>query len=291
MITYDPTDAEARFLYQKAGFAAYCAYRRLELEPDQNFEDAKQEAAVTFWDAYRRKGNERYAFVAARNAALQSLMRHKNPYALSLDAPHDDGDNPWLERLVVDSADDGWDESDWLSDADLRSVVTEMFTMPASRQALDDYRRLLRLQMAGHTLRETAKALGKTYDATKALRRRLILKLADHYGIAPVWEEVVPKLERDDDFEGVVRAIGDTPPPTGTIEYNVAVLRLLIKGYDTAAIAVELGRTEDGIKGARRDLKRHLEAYCRSLGIEPPVYQRNGGGWRPAHHYARMGAR
>jgi hypothetical protein len=69
----------------------------------------------------------------------------------------------------------------------------------------------------------------------------------------------------------------------------MSVLRLLMKGYDTAAIAVELGRTEEGIKGARRDLKRHLVQHCRELGIKPPKYNRNGGGWRPAHHYAGWG--
>jgi hypothetical protein len=42
MIVYDHKDPAARFLYEKAGRAAYAAYRRLEWEPDQHFEDAKQ---------------------------------------------------------------------------------------------------------------------------------------------------------------------------------------------------------------------------------------------------------
>jgi hypothetical protein len=70
------------------------------------------------------------------------------------------------------------------------------------------------------------------------------------------------------------------------VDYNAAVLRFLLRGYDNAAIAVELGRTQVAIKCTRRDLKRHLTDHCRSLGIEPPEYNRNGGGWRPAHHYA-----
>ena len=53
MIAYDPADAEARFLYEKAGFAAYSAYRAFELEVDERFDDAKQEAVLTFWDLHR----------------------------------------------------------------------------------------------------------------------------------------------------------------------------------------------------------------------------------------------
>jgi DNA-binding CsgD family transcriptional regulator len=292
MILYDHSDEKARFLYQKAGFAAFCAYRRLEREPDQHFDDAKQEAVLTFWETWRRKGDERYSFVAARNAALESMVRHKNPYALSLDVPLEDGGSAWLERLVVDGSDDGnWDRSDWLSDADLEGLVTELFTIPASREALDDYRRLLRHQMAGHSVQETAEALGKTYNATKALRRRLIPKLADHYGVSPTWEEVAAKLEQEPDFDGTVLAVSGAPPPTRTVAYNAAILRLLLRGYDMAAVAVEMGKSESAIKDARKNLKAKLTAHCQSLGIEPPRYNRNGGGWRPAHHYAATGGR
>ena len=45
MITYNHADAETRFLYERAGFAAYSAYRAFELEVDERFDDAKQEAA------------------------------------------------------------------------------------------------------------------------------------------------------------------------------------------------------------------------------------------------------
>jgi hypothetical protein len=290
MILYDHTDAQARFLYEKAGFAAYCAYRAFELELDDRFDDAKQEAALTFWDLYRRDGNEEYAFVGAKYATM-NFLRGKSPYGcLSLDVQHDDYRSPWEERLRV--SDNGRNGSNgyWLSEADLRSLVVELFTTHPSKQALDDYRELLCQQLAGGSLKETAEALGKTYDATKALRRRLIARLADYYGVDATWEAVAARLKQEEDLESVVLAIAKTPPPTATVDYNVAVLRLLMKGYDTAAIATELGRTEEGIKGARRDLKRHMVAHCRSLGIEPPRYNRNGGGWRPAHHYAQMGS-
>jgi DNA-binding CsgD family transcriptional regulator len=286
MILYDHTDDEARFLYEKAGFAAYCAYRAFGLDIDDRFDDAKQEAALTFWKLYGKDGNESYAFVGAKYAAM-SFLRGKSLYCLSLDHPLDGYKAPWEERLRVPT--DGWDEGDWISDADLRSVVTELFAIPATREALDDYHRLLRHQLAGHSLQETARALAKTYNATKALRLRLIAKLAEWYGVPSTWEAVAPCLAQDPDLDGTVLAISEIPPPTATVDYNVAVLRLLMQGYDTAAIAVELGRSEEGIKGARRDLKRHLTAHCHRLGIEPPSYNRNGGGWRSAHHYGHYG--
>jgi DNA-directed RNA polymerase specialized sigma24 family protein len=294
MILYDHSNEKARFLYEKAGFAVLSAYRSLEWEPwDSEFEDATQEAVATFWETWQRKENEEYSFVAARNETIHYLVGHNRPFrTLSLDYQEDGDEAPWLERLAVpDGERDAWDGSDWLSDADLEGLVTDLFTIPASREALEDYRRLLRHQMAGDTVQATAEALGKTYNATKALRRRLILKLAEHYDVSPTWEEVAVKMEQEPDFDGTVLAVSGAPPPTRTVEYKTAILRLLLKGYDTAAIAVELGRTEGAIKGARRDLKKSLTDYCRGLGIEPPKYNRNGGGWRPAHHYADMGGR
>jgi len=281
------TEPEARFLYEKAGFAAYSAFRAFELEVDNHFEDAKQEAALTFWQLYWKKGSEGYAFVGAKYAAMQSLW-DKGPYnCLSLDATRDGYSSPWEERLpVTHSQHNDGDNGDWLSDADLRDVVTKMFTIPASPQALDGYKRLLRHQMAGHTLQETAMLLHKTSSAVKALRQRLTIKLAAHYGVPPTWEAVAAKLSQEEDLDGAVLAVSGTPPAARTVDYKAAILRLLLKGYDTAAIAVELGRTEQGIKCARRDLRRKLIAYCKRLGIEPPDYNRNGGGWRPAHHYA-----
>ena len=281
MIVYNQTDREARFLYEKAGFAAYCAYRRLELEPDRDFEDTQQEAVLTFWDTYRREGNERYAFVAARNAALDSLVRHKNPYALSLDSTRGMDDTPWTERLPF--AREHERSNDWLSDADLEAVVTEMFSTGAAPRAAQEYRHLLRHQLAGHSLAETAVALGKTVNAAKALRRRLILKLAERYLVPPTWEGVAPLLAED--LEGALEVVSVILPAPRTVNYHTAILRLLLRGYDTASIATELGRSPEAIKGARKALKKRLTAHCCRLGINPPAYNRKGGGWRPAHHY------
>jgi DNA-directed RNA polymerase specialized sigma24 family protein len=283
-ITYSAMDSEARFLYEKAGFAAYCAYRRLEREPDQNFEDAKQEAILTFWETYCQKGDERYSFIAARNAVLQSLVRNKNPYALSLDHTCDDNDQPWVERLVVGDSDQE-EPTDWLSDADLEALVTRIFTAPPAEATLDSYRRLLHHQLAGHSLEETAQVLGQTFEATRGVFRRLVSKLAGHYGVAPTWQAVSARLQQDADWDEALLAVAGKSPSERTVAYNVRVLRLLMRGYDAAAIAVELGKGESAIKDARKKLKARLVAHCQQKGIEPPEYNRNGGGWRSAHHY------
>jgi hypothetical protein len=78
MITYDHADAEARLLYERAGFAAYSAYRAFELEVDERFDDAKQEAALTFWDLYRKDKGEEYAYVGAKYAVM-NFLRGKSP--------------------------------------------------------------------------------------------------------------------------------------------------------------------------------------------------------------------
>jgi len=296
MKPYPLTDAEARFLYGKAGFAAYCAYRRLEREPDQNFEDARQEAAFTFWQTWCQKSDERYSFVAARNAALEPMVRHKNPYALSLDYTYDNGDRPWLERLAVDDSDDGdSDGSDWLTSSDLEGLVTCLFTTPPTPEALDDYRRILRHQLAGHSLEETARMLGWHREAARGQFRRLVAKLAQHYGVAATWQAVSARLKQDRDWDKALQAIAGKPPGARTVAYNAEILRLLVRGYDMAAIAVELGKSESAIKDARKKLKaiplKGEVAYCQEQGIEPPAYNRNGGGWRPAHHYGTFKGR
>jgi DNA-directed RNA polymerase specialized sigma24 family protein len=283
-ITYPATDTEARFLYEKAGFAAYCAYRRLEREVDRNFEDARQEAALTFWQTYERKGDESYSFVAARNAVIQSLVRDKNPYALSLDYTYEEGDSSWMERLVVEEPDQE-EPTDWLSDAALERVVARMFTAPPARETLDGYRQLLRHQLAGHSLEETAQMLGQTHGATRGQFRRLVPKLARYYGVDPTWEAVSDRMKQDGDWDEALLAVAGKSPSARTVAYNARILRLLMRGYDMAAIAMALDKSEGAIKDARKTLKAKLVAYCERKGIEPPEYNRNGGGWRLAHHY------
>jgi DNA-directed RNA polymerase specialized sigma24 family protein len=281
---YPLTDAEARFLYEKAGFAAYCAYRRLEREPDQNFEDAKQEAALTFWQTWGQKGDMAYSFVSARNAALEMMVRHKNPYALSLDYTYEEGDGPWIERLVVEDEDDG-NPSDWLGDDELEDLVTRLFTSPPTEEALDNYRRILRHQLAGHSMEETGRMLGWHREATRGQFRRLVAKLAQYYDVAGTWQAVSARLKQDRNWDEALLSIAGKPPGVRTVAFNTQVLRLLMRGYDMAGIAVALGKTESAIKNARKKLKAKLMAHCQEIGVEPAAYNRNGGGWRPAHHF------
>jgi hypothetical protein len=290
MNPYPSDEAEARFLYEKAGFAAYCAYRRLEREPDQNFEDAKQEAALTFWQTWCQKGDVAYSFVAARNAALELMVRHKNPYALSLDYTYDEGDRPWIERLVVKDQDDH-EPSDWLGDDELEDLVTRLFTSPPTEEALANYRRILRHQLAGHSLEETGRMLGWHREAARGQFRRLVAKLAQHYGVAGNWQAVSARLKQDRNWDKALLAVAGKPPGVRTVAFNAQVLRLLMRGYDAAGIAVALGKTESAIKNARQKLKAKLVAHCQEIGIEPPAYNRNGGGWRPAHHYGEFRGR
>ncbi|MFC2045916.1 hypothetical protein ACFLTC_00125 [Chloroflexota bacterium] len=86
-MTVKNTDGDARILYREADFAALSAYLQLGLEPDQDFEDAKQEAVLAFWDTYRKEGNQELSFVASRDAALSFLGSYKYPnQTVSLDA-------------------------------------------------------------------------------------------------------------------------------------------------------------------------------------------------------------
>ncbi|MBN1140107.1 MAG: hypothetical protein JXM73_26290 [Anaerolineae bacterium] len=284
MKPYPFTEDQARFLYEKAGFAAYCAYRRLERDVDRDFEDIKQEAVLAFWKTWCQKADVGYSFVAARNAALQKLVRHKNPYALSLDYAYDQGDGPWIERLVVADEEDE-ESSGWLGDDELEDLVTYLFTSPPTKEAMDNYRRILRHQLAGHSLEQTAQMLGWHREAVRGQFRRLVAKLAQYYGVVGTWQAVSTKLKQDRNWDEALLAIAGKPPGARTVAYNAEILRLLMRGYDMAAIAVELGKSESAVKDARKKLKAKLVAYCQEQGIEPPAYNRNGGGWRPAHHF------
>ena len=86
-------------------------------------------------------------------------------------------------------------------------------------------------------------------------------------------------------------AIAGKPPGARTVAFSAQVLHLLMHGYDMAGIAVALGKTESAIKNAHKKLKAKLVAHCQEIGIEPPAYNRNGGGWRPAHHYGEFRGR
>jgi hypothetical protein len=139
MTSYPLTDPEARFLYEKAGFAAYSAYRAFELEIDDRFEDAKQEAVLTFWKLYEQKGSEEYAFVGAKYSVM-NFLKTKGPYrCLSLDVGRDDYDCPWTERLVVPQNGNGTN-GDWLDEAQPGRPQDRRQVPPTARPSSGDRR-------------------------------------------------------------------------------------------------------------------------------------------------------
>ena len=91
----------------------------------------------------------------------------------------------------------------------------------------------------------------------------------------------------DHDLHGLVKQLLARPSDSA-VRYQAAILRLLATGYDTAAIAVELDRTEEAIKSTRRNLRKRLFAYCQEHAIDVEHIHVQVGGWRPAHHYAHM---
>jgi DNA-directed RNA polymerase specialized sigma24 family protein len=93
------------------------------------------------------------------------------------------------------------------------------------------------------------------------------------------------------DLLALAREIGRYKRPKGTtFQFDALVLRLLLEGYDNAAIAIVLGRSEGSIKGKRKTLKANLKAYCEENDI--PVPELPGpGGWRRAHDSGLSGKR
>ena len=204
MNTADLLADNGRLLYDRATSAAFAAYGRLELHPDNRFEDARQAAAAAYWQAHQTKPHDRYAWTAARYDAMGELL-HKSPFTVSLDRTrHDDGD-PWIDDIPTPEADPD-DEPHWLDDHDLPGLVAQLLKRPSA----------------------------------------------------------------------------------SAVDYQSAILRLLAAGYDNAAIATELDRTEEAIKSTRYKIRRNLRRYCKARGIDTDHIAAKVGGWRPAHHYARM---
>ncbi|MBN1660249.1 MAG: hypothetical protein JXA93_17760 [Anaerolineae bacterium] len=92
------------------------------------------------------------------------------------------------------------------------------------------------------------------------------------------------------DLLALVKEVGGYKRPLrDTYENDAKVLRLLLEGYDNAAIAVTLGWKEQQVKSKRRRLKDNLKAYCEREGIPLPEW--GPGGWRQSHDYGLSGKR
>ena len=92
-------------LYDAGRKIAFHTYQRFGVTPDEEFEDAIQQAAMTYWyhSEVRGKGPG-YAWIAARrDLAHHRFTRNYNPrYPKSLDLPqYRDYDRPWLQDLAT----------------------------------------------------------------------------------------------------------------------------------------------------------------------------------------------
>ena len=186
-------DPELTYVYQLAESAAARVFYRLHRNthtPD--FDDAVQEAAITFWQAYQKKGRADYAYAAARNQAFQSVVRRPSvPFPLSLDTdtPGDGGDT-WDELIAAPPADD-WTDADWISDADLGATL-EKAQLAAGRQLRPTTTKtkveLVKLLMRGYDKRAIATELGLAPITVNQLRRdirRHLVTYCQQIGIDP----------------------------------------------------------------------------------------------------------
>lgn len=195
---------DGHLLYRRANSAAFSAFARLTLHPDERFEDVQQAAAITYWQAWQTKPADYYAIAAARYDAIGELIS-KSPHCLSLDHHDPDDRGPWIDSIPAPEAE------------------------PADPHWLDDH-----------------------------------------------------------DLPGLVAATLGRNRPAATIDYHTKILQLLAAGYDTAAIATELGRSEESVKSTRYHIRKRLYRYCAEHGIDTDHIATRTGGWRRAHHYAKM---
>lgn len=175
------SDQQAAYLYDKAGAAAYSAYRHREQSPDEWFEDAKQQAALTFWQKHFREGYDpSYAFIAAcRQVGRDFFSRTRSPFAsrlVSLDA-YDQEDRPWLESLTTTG--NGQPHYWRLTDDDIRMLLCQAFERP-HQVNLERYVQLIRLLRQGTSNFSIAAEMGISEEVVKGMRKRLKAVLAGY---------------------------------------------------------------------------------------------------------------
>lgn len=74
-----------------------------------------------------------------------------------------------------------------------------------------------------------------------------------------------------------------------TIQTDVRIIRLLVRGYTNAGIAATLGTTEKSIRNRRYRIKRQLKVACAKMGIEAPEYPTVAqGGYKLQAAWKRM---
>ncbi len=178
---------QAKYLYKRAGQAAYKAHSIREQEPQRryNFPDAIQEAALAFWQAHYHDGYcPAYAYKAAcREVGRRFFSRYKSiQYADSLDAFGPD-DRPWIESIPAGQDDAGYTWA--LTDQELGDFLRECLP---PRSDIERYLRIIHMLRRGDDNENIAHALGCSLDAVKSARKRLkaaLRKACQERGIEP----------------------------------------------------------------------------------------------------------
>ena len=97
-------------------------------------------------------------------------------------------------------------------------------------------------------------------------------------------------LNEDDLVAALVAARQNTARANmDTIQTDVRIIRLLVRGYTNAGIAATLGTTEKSIRNRRYRIKRQLKVACAKMGIEAPEYPTVAqGGYKLQAAWKRM---
>ena len=180
--------AEPKWL-TKSRMAAYCARRRLGLDPAdltaQDMEDLIQVATMAYWKHHRDDRPVPFCFVCARQAAEKYFFRKilgRNPRnPLSLDVAVHDGGLPHEWLVATQPAHDEPLDLDWLSDEVLEGVLFEARQAAGfSQRMLTRYwdtiqtdKRIIRLAARGHTNASIAELLGTTEGTIRNRRQRI----------------------------------------------------------------------------------------------------------------------
>ena len=173
MITYPKHDPELSDTYQAARRAAWAGYQRWGQEPDLWFDDAIQDAAITYYRAhYLLDRSDVYAFVAARNRVVtHRFRRNHNPHAYSIDQPlpHNGSQVPW-DDILIHQPDDT--PPDWrLTDDEIRQALTQVIR--SHKVDVDRYIRLIHLLRRGCSNLAASLIMDLSEPAVASMRRQL----------------------------------------------------------------------------------------------------------------------
>ncbi|MBN1814270.1 MAG: hypothetical protein JXA14_20695 [Anaerolineae bacterium] len=175
----------------KSRMAAYCARRRLGLDPTdltaQDMEDLIQVATMAYWKHHRDGRPVPFCFVCARQAAEKYFFRKilgrnpRNPLSLDVPVHYDGGSLPheWLTATLQPH--DQPLNLDWLSDEILEGVLFEARQAAGfSQRMLNRYwdtiqtdKRIIRLAARGHTNASIADLMGTTEGTIRNRRQRI----------------------------------------------------------------------------------------------------------------------